>query len=117
MKTEIIQYAGQEIVYQIGQNAADNFAVLDESTNPEDVWFHAGGDTSSCHVLLHFHDMFLDKRERRQWLKRGALLCKQHTAKLRASKQVEIIYTSMKNVKKGAHLGQVFITNSKSIMV
>ena len=39
----------KEISYLIGQNARDNFAVIDEGVD-EDIWFHAKDD-SSCHII------------------------------------------------------------------
>ena len=101
-----------DIVFYIGENANDNFNVLDKG-DPTDLWFHVK-DYSSCHVVAHIPDK-LDKRELKTIIKCGALLCKQNTNKFASSPSVEIIYTKLQNVSKTTKAGCVNVTCSKTI--
>jgi|LauGreDrversion4_2_1035121.scaffolds.fasta_scaffold676702_1 predicted ribosome quality control (RQC) complex YloA/Tae2 family protein len=109
MKTEsvFISRLNQSVTYHIGQNAKDNFAVIDSAESSHDIWFHAA-EESSCHVVGLVPEA-MDKKVRHLIIKQGALLCKIHTPKLRAMKNAEIIYTEINNVKKTAVDGQVSI--------
>jgi len=109
MKTEsvFISRLNQSVAYHIGQNAKDNFAVIDSAESPLDIWFHAS-EESSCHVVCLVPNP-MDKKVRHLIIKQGALLCKINTPKLRAIKNAEIIYTEIGNVKKTQVDGQVVI--------
>ena len=68
----------QEIVYKIGENSKDNFVIIDNSL-PTDLWFHIEG-CSSCHVIASIpQDIKLDKKQLRQIIKQGALVCKENS--------------------------------------
>jgi predicted ribosome quality control (RQC) complex YloA/Tae2 family protein len=99
----------QNIVFYIGQNAQDNFGVIDMMETTRDLWFHAGSGISSCHVVCIVPDNILDKKARRQIICQGALLCKQNTAKLRPQSNVEIVYVPLYAVKKTKVAGMVTI--------
>ena len=86
-----------DVTYYIGTNATDNFSVIDMG-KPDDIWFHAK-DCSSCHVVVQVPE-YIDKKGMRTIIKRGALLCKQNTAKLNIADQIDIIYAQVKNVTK-----------------
>ena len=80
------------IVYKIGQNAQENWDLLDNSANF--VWFHLRS-FPSCHVV------------------EGANLCLKNT-KYRNLKNVKVNYTPLKNIKKADTIGAVhFISNKK----
>lgn len=105
-----------EIVYYIGRSQSENFAVIDLGA-PEDIWFHAAGE-SSCHVVAAIPgDRKLNKKQMLTIVKRGALLCKQHTNKVAKSKDVEISYTPVKNVRKTEVPGKVIVEHSKRVYV
>jgi predicted ribosome quality control (RQC) complex YloA/Tae2 family protein len=109
MKSEQVSIGNHLITYYIGQNAADNFDVIDKAESNTDLWFHAAAE-SSCHVVAILPSSVpLDKKTYRQMVKRGALLCKQHTNKIRSVDKTAIVYAPILNVKKGAVIGQVFI--------
>ena len=116
MKTEIIiiQPLKREITFYIGKSKEDNFAVIDAG-NENDLWFHASHD-SSCHVVCEVPDN-IDRSEMRYIIKMGAVLCKNNTNKLKSQKNVEIIYTQIKNVTKTAIAGCVQTTNTKTIII
>lgn len=117
MKTETRFIAGLErnITFNIGQNQNENFDIID-AASPDDLWFHAEGE-SSCHVICEMPSDITDKKKLRYIVKAGALMCKNNTNKLRSLKNVKIIYTSVKNIVKTEILGCVTTTNEKSISV
>ena len=100
MKTEkiLIQGLDKEITFIIGKNKSENFDVIDMGAE-NDLWFHAN-DISSCHVVCLLSDTDVDKKDLRYVIKTGALLCKNNTNKLKSMKNVEIIYTQIKNITK-----------------
>ena len=115
MKTELkfISALNSSIEFKIGQNAQDNFDIIDES-NPNDLWFHLYGE-SSCHVVASIDpEVKLDKKQKRQIITQGALLCKQNT-KYKSSKNVNIIYSEIKNIEKTETVGKVQVHLQKSI--
>ena len=116
MKKEIIDFKDFDVIYLIGQNAKENFDVIDKGFE-DDLWFHSK-DKSSCHVvaLLPFN-IILEKFEKDMIIKQGALLCKTNTNKLNNLKNVPIIYTEIKNIKKTKQKGAVLTLNTKTIII
>ena len=117
MKTEqlYLHDTRMMITYMIGQNAKDNFKVIDQATS-EDLWFHAKKE-SSCHVIaLIGHITIKSKEDEEEMINKGALLCKENTLKL-SDKKVQIIYTELKNVKKTKTPGLVTTENTRTISV
>ena len=109
MKIEsvFISRLNQSVTYHVGQNAKDNFAVIDSAETPHDIWFHSA-EESSCHVVC-LVPPDIDKKSRHLIVKQGALLCKMHTPKMRCMKNADIIYTEIGNVKKTHIDGQVSV--------
>ena len=103
------------ITYFIGKNAYDNFKIIDIS-KPNDLWFHIN-NISSCHVIANISEPeyeFLTKKQFLTIIKKGALLCKQNTTKVKEEKKIEIIYTQVKNlVKIPQEEGSVLTKNTK----
>jgi predicted ribosome quality control (RQC) complex YloA/Tae2 family protein len=116
MKTEVIFLQGlnREITFYIGQHKNENFHVIDKG-EPDDLWFHAN-DISSCHIVAIVLKDIANK-EKKYIIKAGALLCKKYTNKLKSTREVEIIYTQIKNIEKTDIPGCVKITNEKKIIV
>ena len=116
MKIEkiLIQGLDKELTFVIGKNKSENFEVIDMGSD-NDLWFHAN-DISSCHVVCLLSDTDVDKKDMRYVIKAGALLCKNNTNKLKSMKNVEIIYTQIKNITKTDIEGCVLTQNSKSIV-
>jgi hypothetical protein len=63
---------------------------------------------------LDFDD--LDKKQKQQIIKQGALLCKQYS-RMKSMKNVEIIYTKIENVEKTNIVGTVSTFKNKTILV
>lgn len=116
MKTEklFIQGLNREIIFYIGKNQNENFEVIKQG-KPDDLWFHANNISSSHVVAIIPSD--IKKKELLYIIKRGALLCKNNTNKLISLKNVEIVYTKIKNIEQTNIPGCVNILNSKIISV
>lgn len=130
--TKYIPSLKLSVVYKIGANATNNFELIDEA-DKNDLWFHLKNE-SSCHVIaclknityttldddmpnyydLDFDD--LDKKQKQQIIKQGALLCKQYS-RLKSMKNVEIIYTKIENVEKTNIVGTVSTFKNKTSLV
>lgn len=116
MKTEImfVQGLNREITFHIGKNQDDNFGVINEGS-ADDLWFHAN-NISSSHIVAIIPENITNK-ELRYIVKAGALLCKNNTNKLKSQKNVEFVYTKIKNIEKTYIPGRVNISNEKKIIV
>lgn len=115
IEAKYIQSLNREIPYLIGSNAQDNFDIIDES-EPTDMWFHIAGQ-SSCHVIAKMpQDIKLDKKQKLQIIKQGALICKQNS-KYKSLHDVQIIYTQIANITKQEQIGKVETQNSKIIEI
>ena len=99
--------------YVVGKNAEENFEIIDEAEDYH-IWFHIKNHPSS-HVIAKLEDN-LKKKDLRYIIKQGAILCKQHS-KLSSSKNVEIIYTQIKNITKTDIPGSVCTQNEKTITI
>jgi len=113
--SRFIPSLNREIPYLVGTNQQDNFDTIDESEE-FDLWFHLNGH-SSCHVVAKIPpDIKLDKKQKLQIVKQGALICKQNS-KYKSETNLEIIYTTISNITKGTVIGQVNASNVKYITV
>jgi predicted ribosome quality control (RQC) complex YloA/Tae2 family protein len=116
MKEETVYFDNIVVIYYIGTNAADNFAAIDMGS-PDDYWFHAKG-VSSCHVVAKMNEgKAMDKQGLKSMIKKGALLCKQNTSKLKSMNNIEFIYTKVKNVTKTEIPGLVTLSSEKNIIL
>ena len=115
MKIEniFIHALNKEITYYIGKKQKENFDVIDKG-NINDLWFHAT-NISSCHVVCNVPEK-ISRKELQYIVKKGALLCKDNTNKLKNIKNVEITYTYVKNITKTDIPGCVITQNTKTII-
>ena len=102
------------IPFRIGSNAQDNFDIIDDS-GPNDMWFHLHNDSSS-HVVASIPDG-LKRKERMYIIRQGALLCKQQNNKSKKEKNVEVVFTTIKNVIKTNTVGMVELESSNVITI
>jgi predicted ribosome quality control (RQC) complex YloA/Tae2 family protein len=127
MKIEkvFIDWLNYEFTFYIGTNQRENFEVIDLG-EPNDLWFHAN-NISSCHVVCNISSFIneekntenlekITKKEMNYIVKVGAFLCKKHTNKLKNMKNVEIMYTQIKNICKTKVDGCVTTQNVKKII-
>lgn len=111
MKDFTFEYDGSTYAIKAGQTAQENWNLIDESC-PNDIWFHVE-DIPSCHVVLKN-----DSKEKphKIVIKHCANICKDGS-KQKHAKNVRIIYTEIKNVKKGKDVGSVTVSNICHIKV
>ena len=103
------------ITYTVGKNAHSNFDIIDVA-NSNDLWFHIEGE-SSCHGIASMPiDVKLDKKQLRQIVTQGAVLCKSKS-RFRSNKNVTVIYTKVENITKSEPVGTVITENTKSIII
>ena len=101
---------GLSVVFYIGENAQDNFDMID-TCNENDYWFHA--KESSCHVVAKLSNIKIKKQKMHTIIYQGALLCKKYTKK----NNTGFIYTKIKNVTKTEKVGCVVALDTKEIFV
>jgi len=115
LETRYIAPLGLEIEFKIGQNAHDNFSVI-ESAEPIDLWFHIE-DQSSCHVVATIPPSIeFDKKQLMYIIKQGAILCKQHS-RYKSQKKVSVIYTTIQNISLTNIPGTVNTQNTKTVII
>lgn len=101
------------VEYVVGKNAKENFDIIDDAEDYH-IWFHLKGYPSS-HVIAKF-EQDLKKKDMRYIIKQGAILCKQYS-KLASKKNVDINYTTIKNITKTNIPGGVIIKNEKTVQI
>jgi len=112
MKIEIMNFQNIDYEIFIGRNKQENWDIIDVSRET-DIWFHVENGPSS-HIFL--------KTEKpvnnipKQVIKRCACLCKSYSSSA-SVKKCEIIYTTIANIQKGEHVGEVIAQNTKKIII
>jgi predicted ribosome quality control (RQC) complex YloA/Tae2 family protein len=99
------------IDYMYGKNDKGNFDAIDIS-DEYDIWMHLKNKESS-HVIVRINKNF-NIHNMNQLIKIGAELCKDKS-KYKTYKNLEVIYTEIKNIKKTKDLGKVIINDRHSI--
>ena len=107
-------YINLNVKYLIGLNKKENFDIIDLS-NKNDIWFHLK-DNPSCHVIAQISDLNIGKKKLKYIIKQGGVFCKQFS-KFKSEKNVEIIYTNLKNIEKTDVLGTVLTSHTKTIKI
>lgn len=104
---EFIQY---DVKFKLGKNALDNFKLIDEANDIDDTywWFHLDRHPSG-HCIVHTSEIT------NEMIKYAGQLVKDNS-KLRTDKDVKIIYTQIKNIKKNKTIGEVSILTKPNII-
>ena len=102
------------IPYRIGSNAQDNFDIIDDS-EPQDLWFHLNNDSSS-HIVASVPEG-LKRKDRMYIIRQGALLCKNNHNKSKKEKNVEVVFTAIKNISKTETVGMVELAERSIITI
>lgn len=100
---------GISITFWIGQDAKDNFDILDRA-EPTDLWFHVYNEPS-CHVIAHIPGI-MDRNDLRLIRTCGAVVCREHSKK---SSKTPIVCAKVENVIKGTRVGQVRVDKYRLI--
>jgi len=99
----------KEFEIHIGKSAEENWKLIDDSSE-NDIWFHLD-DLPSSHVVLKTNDIKI-KEFNKATLIKCASLCKENS-KVSGQKNIPVIYTLIKNVKKADTIGSVTTTSTK----
>ena len=108
------------VEFLIGTDKNDNFKIID-IVNENDFWFHIKG-FPSCHVVSNMYNdenqslPTISKKILRKIIVQGACICKSHS-KYKSDKNVEIVYTKIKNVTKTEIMGSVVLSEEKTIVI
>lgn len=103
-----------------GKNAEDNWKILKEA-DQNDLWFHLEHD-SSPYVILKIDENVSNNLETHSstllndLIYEAALLCKSKS-KHKNGRNISIMYTKVKNVKKSDVVGEVNITGKTNRIV
>ena len=96
-----------DIEFIIGENALDNWNLLDMSEQNW-IWFHLDNHSSPYVILkMSLNKLKKNKNNWRSFLNHGAILCKENSKY--SSNKVNVIWTQIKNLTKGKTVGEVFI--------
>jgi len=105
------------IKFYIGENAKDNWQLLDDSNmiNKNFIWFHLNSFSSPYVIMYSTIEDIKNKSENNidDFLTFGANLCKENS-KYKFLKDIKIIYTSLKKLKKTDNIGEVIISGKKN---
>jgi len=116
MKVEQLTFSNipTPVTFYIGRTQEENHTVIDLG-GPDDIWFHLM-NMSSCHVVAIL-PTDCSAKQRRTIVRRGAALCKQHTAKVASLPNIMVTYTAVRNVRKESTPGSVTMLAQSSICV
>lgn len=112
MITENFMSGGINYTIKIGQNKMENWLLLDLS-EPDNIWFHLSNAQSPYVVLLTNQDI---REIPKNVLYRCGILCKSRSSSKKDNNSL-INYTYIKNVHKGAHVGEAIIDKAKVLRV
>jgi len=113
--TKYIDAIKANIEFRVGQNAHENFDIIDQS-KPDDIWFHIS-QASSCHVIATIpSEKKYDKTQLKKIAIQGAVLCKQNS-KYKSESKVSVMYTKIQNVMKTDTVGAVIVDTYKTIVI
>jgi hypothetical protein len=72
---------------------------------------------SSCHVVATLPlTLRFDKKIVKKIAVQGAVICKQ-CSRYKSGKDIQVIYTTINNVKKGSHIGAVSVDEYKVMVI
>lgn len=105
-KMEVVE--NDNCFFVIGKNAKTNWQLLDNADN-HDLFIHLK-DNSSPYVIVALRDL-KNGSFREKDIIQGCKLCK------KASTKEQVMYTEVKNVKKGRRIGSAIIDKFKVVSV
>lgn len=106
--------------FYIGQNATENWELLDSSKkiNENFIWFHLNSFPSSYVIMYSTLDKLkIDNSQCdiNNFLTFGANLCRENS-KYKFLKDIKVIYTTVKKLKKTNKIGEVIISGKKNLI-
>jgi len=86
-----------------------------DAAEPHHLWFHVDNEPS-CHVIAAIPED-IERKNIHYIVSQGAVLCKQHCARVRSQKNVQITYTTVGNLEKTRTVGCVKARSTKTVKV
>lgn len=113
MKTFIHIIGNIEYTIKVGSNAKENWDLIDNSY-PEDLWFHLDEYPSAHVVITQQTSQQVSNSDEiyypNQIISIGSTYCKSYSKHGKNLHKAKIVYTQIKNLKKGKEIGSVSIT-------
>lgn len=100
MRTFITVAEGVSYTVDVGQDKHDNWRLMDDA-DPADIWFHANG-SPSAHVILRAPESGVVPMS-------IVRFCAEKT------KCLDVVYTLVANIRKGRHIGEAVILDTKKV--
>jgi len=113
MKTFLHLIADTKYTIEIGQNAKENWNLIEKS-EPNNLWFHLD-EFPSAHVILSTNSLFELTDYHNQIISIASNYCKSYSKYSKNLPKVKIVYTQIKNLKKGKEIGSVIISKPNYI--
>lgn len=116
MKTFFHTIGDIKYTIKVGTNAKENWTLIDNSY-PDDLWFHLD-DFASAHVVISQDTCAQEEIiYLNQIIVLAANYCKTNSKNGKNLHKVKIVYTEIKNLKKGKEVGSVFISKPNYITI
>lgn len=124
MKIFTHQIADTEYTIKVGNNAKENWNLIADS-EPEDLWFHLDEYPSAHVIISQKNNMYnglngndeYEKYYPNQIIYIASTYCKSYSKYGKNLSKVKIVYTQIKNLKKGKEVGSVIISKPNYITV
>ena len=110
----------QDIIFEIGQNAKENWDIFERNkeNNGDYIWFHLNSFPSS-YVIMKLSILELNEKYSKTQIDSilyyGANLCRENS-KYKFLKDLKIVYSTLKKLKKGIKEGEVIISGKKNLI-
>lgn len=99
----------------VGGNAKENWTLISNS-NLDDIWVHLK-DFSSSHVIVSVKNFCYDNYDISvSDIMYACTLCKQFSKYKNYDKKLDVVYTEVRNLKKGKVIGNVDIMKAPSVI-
>ena len=115
---EKLEKENYEITFRLGRNAKENHELIDDA-DPDDLWFHLEGHPSG-HCILEVNQKESKENSNNYNIDTvdiifAANLVKSYSKFKNYNKKLKVIYTPVKNLKKGKVKGEVIMLNLKKV--
>ena len=120
MKEHPIKIADREFIIQIGQNARENWQLIDYADD-FDLWFHLDNQPSGHVVIMEILNKKIAHNDDKYFgypielILIASQYCKSQS-KYKNTKST-IVYTLITNIKKGKIIGSVFVKNPQYVIL
>ena len=106
----------ENVKFILGQNAEENWNILDEAKNENInyIWFHLDSFPSGYVIMYSTLDDLVDKNID-DYLFFAGNLCKNNT-KYRNLNDIKICYTSLNKLEKTDKIGEIIVKGKKKII-